>query len=86
MKLNLYFTEKVPFIAKDALTQKENAEKWSVWSLQGGLQTLIEKLERRLQIDGVEIHTGQTCSQVEFVADELNEENKVNYDHSIVGY
>ena len=37
------------------IVEKSIKEKWNVWSLQGGLDTLTESLSSRLQSDGVEI-------------------------------
>ena len=39
------------------LVGKAKDEKWNVWSLEGGLETLISKLSQRLQKDGVTIKT-----------------------------
>ncbi|XP_072049287.1 protoporphyrinogen oxidase-like [Amphiura filiformis] len=68
--------EKDSFLAHDDLMQKEHREKWSVWTLKGGLQTLVEKLEWRLGIDRVVINTGETCSHLEFVDEEESEGGK----------
>ena len=70
------FAEHDPTVINDDLVSKANQEKWSVWSLQGGLQTLTDRLEKRLQDDGVEICTGQRCSKIEFTK-ENNSDNKV---------
>ena len=35
--------------------QKAKDEKWNVWTLEGGLETLTSQLSQRLQKDGVTI-------------------------------
>jgi len=42
-----------PFNSDSKLVQKARDEKWNVWSLEGGLETLTSKLSQRLQKDGV---------------------------------
>ena len=45
--LSIFFFQK--------LVQKAKDEKWNVWTLEGGLETLTSKLSQRLQKDGVTI-------------------------------
>ncbi|XP_037094603.1 protoporphyrinogen oxidase-like [Pollicipes pollicipes] len=40
---------------KDELARRAQAERWSVWSLEGGLQTLPEAMAARLAADGVAV-------------------------------
>ena len=47
------------------LVQKARDEKWNVWSLEGGLETLTSKLSQRLQKDGVIIKMSDTNSNAE---------------------
>ena len=37
------------------LVKRVRAEKWNVWSLEGGLETLIQSLSSKLQKDGIDI-------------------------------
>ncbi|CAL4105582.1 unnamed protein product, partial [Meganyctiphanes norvegica] len=46
-----------PELMKSPLVQRARKEKWAVWSLEGGLETLIESLEQSNSRDGVEIRT-----------------------------
>ncbi len=64
------------FLSHDELVEKQVREEWSVWSLKGGLQTLIDKLERRLQIDRVDVHTEAPCSHLEFLNEGDTEDGK----------
>ena len=41
--------------SKSELVKKIRAEKWNVWSLEGGLETLTETLAKKLRNDGIEI-------------------------------
>ncbi|XP_047488368.1 protoporphyrinogen oxidase-like [Penaeus chinensis] len=44
-----------PGLAKCDLVQQARKEKWAVWSLQDGLETLVKTLAESLEQDGVEI-------------------------------
>lgn len=44
-----------PELAKSDLVQQARKEKWAVWSLQDGLETLVKVLAESLEQDGVEI-------------------------------
>ena len=44
------------------LAKQAEAEKWAVWSLKGGLQTLPEALAHKAAADGVEILTESPCT------------------------
>ena len=48
------------------LNKKAQAEKWAIWSLEGGLESLIDALKQRLIDEGVEIVTGveDTCDMI----------------------
>ena len=39
-------------------------DKWAVYSLEDGLETLVERLRDRLKSDGVEIRTGAAVESV----------------------
>ena len=41
--------------SKSELVQRVRAEKWNVWSLEGGLETLIQSLAAKLKTDGIDI-------------------------------
>ncbi|XP_037778703.1 protoporphyrinogen oxidase-like [Penaeus monodon] len=47
-----------PGLAKCDLVQQARKEKWAVWSLQDGLETLVKTLAESLEQDGVEIRRG----------------------------
>ena len=49
------------------MVKKSREEKWNVWSLEGGLETLIESLSQKLKQDGVEIQmNSQETSKNDF--------------------
>uniref|UniRef100_A0A8C5PPJ6 Protoporphyrinogen oxidase n=1 Tax=Leptobrachium leishanense TaxID=445787 RepID=A0A8C5PPJ6_9ANUR len=52
-----------------ALIRKATEEKWSQWSLQGGLQTLSEALEDFIKEKGVEIHKDSPVTSLERTPD-----------------
>ncbi|KAE8588827.1 hypothetical protein XENTR_v10022762 [Xenopus tropicalis] len=51
------------------LIRRSKQERWSQWSLQGGMQTLSEALEDFLRKRGVEIHKDTPIRQLERTAD-----------------
>jgi len=48
------------------IVRRARKEKWSVWSLQGGLTTLVEALEKKLVDSGVEIVKEERVESIEF--------------------
>ncbi len=46
------------------LAKRAREEKWSVWSLKGGLETLVDTLVNRLVSDGVQVRTGVRAQEV----------------------
>ncbi|XP_031552690.1 protoporphyrinogen oxidase-like [Actinia tenebrosa] len=48
------------------LVQKSIQEKWSIWSLQGGLQTFADKLHESLVHMGVNVLSETPCRAIEF--------------------
>ena len=56
---NAIFNRKKKDESNCELVKQARSEKWNVWSLQGGMQTLVEALENKLKADGVKIVTGQ---------------------------
>ncbi len=46
------------------LARRARSERWNVWSLRGGLGTMVEALEDRLAKEGVEVATGCPVSKV----------------------
>ena len=51
------------------MLKKAQSEKWRLWSLEGGLQTLTDKWVEHLLGKGLQIITDQPCIQVEFSND-----------------
>ncbi|KAG8535315.1 hypothetical protein GDO81_028846 [Engystomops pustulosus] len=51
------------------LIQRSKKEKWSQWSLRGGMQTLSEALESYIKDKGVEIHKDTPVEALERRAD-----------------
>ena len=47
------------------LVKRVRAEKWNVWSLEGGLETLIQSLASKLQKDGIEIILDQQIQDID---------------------
>lgn len=64
----------VPFSENDNfdLVREARKEKWAVWSLEGGLQLLIETLKQHLINEGVEIYTGSETQQLVFGKEQRN--------------
>jgi len=62
MKRKIMGLSPKPFTSNSKLVQKAKDEKWNVWTLEGGLETLITKLSQRLQNDGVTIKMSDTAS------------------------
>ena len=52
------------------LAQRSVNEKWSVWSLKGGLQTFPETLAESAKAAGVELFLETDCTGLEFVGEE----------------
>nr|CAG4651846.1 EOG090X06SP [Triops cancriformis] len=50
---------------KNALAKEAKSQRWSVWSLQGGLQTLPDTLAHKLSAEGVELYTESPCTGLE---------------------
>eukprot|EP00092_Neocalanus_flemingeri_P024801 GFUD01026891.1.p1 GENE.GFUD01026891.1~~GFUD01026891.1.p1 ORF type:complete len:468 (-),score=108.11 GFUD01026891.1:78-1481(-) len=48
----------VPIVERLDIVKRARAEKWSVWGLENGLETLVETLQKSLINKGVEIKTG----------------------------
>nr|CAG4643979.1 EOG090X06SP [Lepidurus arcticus] len=51
---------------ESVLAKEAKSQRWAVWSLQGGLQTLPDTLAHKLSEDGVELYTESPCSGIEF--------------------
>ena len=49
-----------PSTSDSKLVQRAREEKWNVWSLEGGLETMISQLSNKLQKDGVAIKMSET--------------------------
>ncbi|XP_039281587.1 protoporphyrinogen oxidase-like [Nilaparvata lugens] len=49
------------------LSERAKKEKWSVWTMEGGLQTLPDKLSSKLADDGVDISLNEKCTSLKFV-------------------
>jgi len=57
--------------SKSLLATRANVEKWSVWSLSGGLETLPARIGEVLREDpNVELQTETPCESIEFSSDE----------------
>ncbi|XP_001633012.2 protoporphyrinogen oxidase [Nematostella vectensis] len=69
------------------LVQRSINEKWSIWSLDGGLQTFADKLHNSLNQMGVKFIVGKPCFEIDFTDDckailQIAEE-KLETDHLI---
>ncbi|XP_034249192.1 protoporphyrinogen oxidase [Thrips palmi] len=51
------------------LASKAKQEKWSVWSLKGGLEVLPQTLLKSIQSQGAEVELNSCCSQIDFNKD-----------------
>ena len=72
------------------LVKKARMEKWAVWSLEGGLQTLIEALKLHLLNNGVEIRTGTLTKELIFDKDNssirlLGSDFEIECEHCFLG-
>ncbi len=59
-KLGLIFSE---FSHSQPLVQRARGEKWNVWTIEGGLETIITTLKERLERDGVQIQMSSPISE-----------------------
>lgn len=79
-----YFAEKSD---PNPLVQRSIKEKWSIWSLQGGLETLTNKLHESLVEMGVQIVHETPCDSIEFTQDGSvslhTGKEKLTYDHLV---
>lgn len=55
-----------PGVPLSALAKRSRDEKWSIYSIRGGLNTFIEALEAYVQNEGVEIHKESPCKAISF--------------------
>ena len=46
------------------IAEKAKSERWSLWSLQGGMQSLVDRLQDVLSNQGVHIRTDTPCTSV----------------------
>lgn len=53
-------------LTNQTLASKARKEKWSVWSLKGGLEVLPQTLLKRIQSQGAEVELNTSCTQIEF--------------------
>lgn len=69
--------------SKSELVKKARAEKWNVWSLENGLQTLVDKLGHHLESQGVEIrrHVNPLLIQSSKKADVVFNDFSLEADH-----
>lgn len=67
------------------LVQRSIKEKWSIWSLQGGLQTLADKIYESLLDMGVQVLLETPCHEIKFLQDGSvslrTGKQKLFYDH-----
>lgn len=54
------------------LAKRSIAERWSVYSLNGGLEKLTQTLSQNLAKNGVEMNTNAKCEHIEFNADRVS--------------
>ena len=68
--LTMFFIVAAPdLIVQNPLVERAKREKWSIWSLKGGIQTLSDRLHEVLVQRGVNIKTQTKCTSVDFKAD-----------------
>lgn len=60
----------IPDSAPD-LVKQAVSEKWAIYSLREGLQSLPLALHTALQDRGIEIHLGQACTALQFLSDKI---------------
>lgn len=65
-----YHADPIPDSAPD-LVKQAVSEKWAIYSLREGLQSLPLALHTALQDRGVEIYLGQACTALEFLRDKI---------------
>jgi len=54
----------ITLLEKGELVQQARGEKWAVWGLENGLETLVETLQKSLEKRGVEISTGVSVESI----------------------
>lgn len=57
-------TKKVDNSTPSKLVSRARAEKWNVWTLKNGLETLVESMEQNLIDRGVEIHKNVKINKI----------------------
>lgn len=69
------------------LVKKSQNEKWAIWSLEGGLETLIDALKDHLLSQGVEIRMDTNLDEMNFDHGNVclrGDNLDMHYDHSIL--
>ncbi|RZF42859.1 hypothetical protein LSTR_LSTR003683 [Laodelphax striatellus] len=56
---------------KGILSERAKVEKWSVWTMDGGLQTLPDKLSSKIADNGVDILLNEKCTSLRFIDDSV---------------
>lgn len=60
------FNKKIPEMVQSKIAQRAKSEKWSIYSLEGGLETLPHRLVEELKKENVDVHLNKKCSSIEF--------------------
>ncbi|XP_038062926.1 protoporphyrinogen oxidase-like [Patiria miniata] len=71
-----------PTVGESDLVRRAKKERWSIWSLKGGLQCLAEKLSEVVQRNGAEVRTQMPCTKIEFVLKENGGNKKIARVHT----
>lgn len=66
----VYYADAISDSAPD-LVKQAVSEKWAIYSLREGLQSLPLALHTALQDRGVEVHLGQACTALQFLRDKV---------------
>lgn len=56
-------------LASDSLAHRAKHERWSVWSLEGGLEVLPQTLLKTVQSQGAKVELNANCTQIVFNGD-----------------
>lgn len=68
-----------PTLLKSELVQRARREKWAVWSLEGGLETLVETIAKKVEDNGVEIRKNLPVSNIKQKGKKLIVETEGNH-------
>ena len=66
MLMNMIKRKDNPIIVKSELSERSKKEKWSVWSLDGGLELLPETLKNNIEKNGTDVLLNSPCKEILF--------------------